>query len=255
MNFDFSGKTVLVTGGAKGIGAAVSKLFSDADASVMIDYLPVERDITGLKDLETMLKKSGGNYATFPGDITSIEDMEQLCEKTVKRFSSLDILVHCAGVTIPASFENLTPEIWSKVIEINLSGAFYVTRFASKYMISQKKGRIIYIGSAGSITGGGGSASYSSSKAGINGLVRALSKELAPVGITVNAILPALIETDLLKDKEPDPVKRKEYIKRIPVGRFGEPEDVAYIVMFLASEYASYITGQNIIIDGGATFT
>lgn len=255
MNFDFSGKTVLVTGGAKGIGAAVSKLFSDADASVMIDYLPVERDINGLKDLETMLKKSGGNYATFPGDITSIEDMKQLCEETIKRFGSLDILVNCAGFTAPASIERLTPEMWRQGIEINLSGAFYVTHFASKYMISQENGRIIYIGSAGSITGGGGSAAYSSSKAGINGLVRALSKELAPIGITVNAVLPALIETDLLKDKEPDPVKRKEYIKRIPAGRFGEPEDVAYAVMFLASDYAGYITGQNIIVDGGATFT
>jgi NAD(P)-dependent dehydrogenase (short-subunit alcohol dehydrogenase family) len=122
-------------------------------------------------------------------------------------------------------------------------------------MISQKAGRIICIGSAGSITGGGGSAFYSASKAGINGLVRALSKELAPGGITVNAILPALIETDLLRDREPDPAKRREYIKRIPVGRFGLPEDVAYAVLFLASEYAGYITGQNIIVDGGATYS
>ena len=255
MNFDFSGKTVLVTGGARGIGAAVSKLFSDAGASVMIDYLSVERDIIGLKELEIILKKGGGKFATFPGDITSIEDMKQLCEKTVKLFGSLDVLVNCAGFTIPSSIEQLTPDIWRKVVEVNLSGAFYVTHLASKYMISQKNGRIIYIGSAGSITGGGGSSSYSSSKAGINGLVRALSKELAPVGITVNAVLPALIETDLLKEKEPDPVKRKEYIKRIPAGRFGEPEDVAYAVMFLASDYAGFITGQNIIVDGGATFT
>ena len=122
-------------------------------------------------------------------------------------------------------------------------------------MIAQKAGRIICIGSAGSITGGGGSAFYSSSKAGINGLVRALSKELAPRGITVNAVLPALIETDLLRDREPDPAKRREYIKRIPVGRLGLPEDVAYAVLFLASEYAGYITGQNIIVDGGATYS
>jgi NAD(P)-dependent dehydrogenase (short-subunit alcohol dehydrogenase family) len=121
-------------------------------------------------------------------------------------------------------------------------------------MISRGEGRIIYIGSAGSITGGGGSAAYSAAKAGINGLVRALSKELAPQGITVNAVLPALIETDLLRDKEPDLQKRKKYIDRIPVGRFGTPEDVAYTVMFLASEYAGFITGQNIIVDGGATF-
>jgi NAD(P)-dependent dehydrogenase (short-subunit alcohol dehydrogenase family) len=144
--------------------------------------------------------------------------------------------------------------MWQKGIAVNLSGAYYLSHAAAPYLLNKGKGRIIYIGSAGAITGGGGSAAYSAAKAGINGLVRSLSKELAPKGITVNAVLPALIETDLFKNREPDPEKRKEYVKRIPVGRFGTPEDVAYMVLFLASEHAGYITGQQIIVDGGSTY-
>ena len=254
MNFDFKGKTAVVTGGSRGIGAAISVLFAASGANVMIDYLPVEKDIEGLKQVEEEIRRRGGSYESFAGDITSPEAMDELCTRTVEHFGSLDILVNSAGFTKPAKMPELPVDLWRSGIEVNLSGAFYVTQSACKYMISQKAGRIIYIGSAGSITGGGGSAFYSAAKAGINGLVRALSKELAPLGITVNAVLPALIETDLLRDKEPDPERRKEYIKRIPVGRFGTPEDVAYTALFLASEYAGFITGQNIIVDGGATY-
>jgi len=150
-------------------------------------------------------------------------------------------------------FSEISTDLWKKGIEINLSGAFYIAKYASKTMIAKKSGRIIFIGSAASITGGGGVVYYAAAKAGINGLVRSLSKELAPLGITVNSILPALIDTDMLRERQPNPEKRKECIKRIPVGRLGKPEDVAYAVLFLASEYASYITGQNILVDGGST--
>jgi 3-oxoacyl-[acyl-carrier protein] reductase len=254
MNLDFKAKTAIVTGGSRGIGAAVSTLLAESGANVMIDYLPVERDIDGLKQVEKQIRENGGVVDSFAGDITSPEAMEDLCRFTLDRFGSLDILVNSAGFTSPAGIRELSAELWKSGIEVNLSGAFYATRAAAQYMISRGAGRIIYIGSSGSITGGGGSAAYSAAKAGINGLVRALSKELAPQGITVNAVLPALIETDLLKDREPDPEKRNKKIVRIPVGRFGTPEDVAYMVLFLASEYAGYITGQNIIVDGGSTY-
>jgi len=254
VNLDFKGKTAIVTGGSRGIGAAVSVLFASSGAKVMIDYLPVEKDIEGLKRVEEEIRSSGGVFGSFAADVTSPEAMEELCAKTVDRFGGLDILVNSAGFTKPAKIGELSPDLWKSGIDVNLNGAFYATQAACGHMISRGRGRIIYIGSAGSITGGGGSAAYSAAKAGINGLVRALSKELAPRGITVNAVLPALIETDLLKDKEPDPKKRNKYIERIPVGRFGTPQDVAYTVLFLASEYAGFITGQNIIVDGGATY-
>ncbi len=254
MNLDFKGKTVIVTGGSRGIGAAISFMFASKGANVMIDYLPFDKDITGLEQVERKIRDIGGVVDSFAADVASPEEMEKLCAKTLDRFGGLDILVNNAGFTVPASVQNLTPDLWKNGIEVNLSGAFYITQAACRHMISQGAGRIIYIGSAGSITGGGGSVAYSAAKAGINGLVRALSKELAPQGITVNAVLPALIETDLLKDKEPDLEKRKKYIERIPIGRFGTPEDVAYMVLFLASEYAGFITGQNIIVDGGSTY-
>ena len=254
MDLDFKGKTVIVTGGTRGIGAAISVLFASCGANVMIDYLPVEKDIEGLRQVEQEIRDMGGIFDSVAADISSPKEMESLCEKTLSRFGSLDVLVNSAGYTRPASVLTLSPDLWKSGIEVNLSGAFYATQAACRYMVPQGAGRIIYIGSAGSITGGGGSAAYSAAKAGINGLVRALSKELAPQGITVNAVLPALIETDLLRDKEPDQEKRNKYIDRIPVGRFGTPEDVAYMVLFLASDYAGFVTGQNIIVDGGATY-
>jgi len=254
MNLEFTGKTVIVTGGSRGIGAAISVLFASSGANVMIDYLPVDKDIEGLKQVEQNIRDNGGVVDSIAADVTSPEDMEALYAKTLDRFDGLDILVNSAGFTKPVKVQDLSPNIWRRGIEVNLSGAYYATQVACRHMISQGSGRIIYIGSAGSITGGGGSVAYAAAKAGINGLVRGLSKELAPLGITVNAVLPALIETDLLRDKEPDVEKRNKYIERIPVGRFGTPEDVAYLVLFLASEYAGFITAQNIIIDGGATY-
>ena len=254
MNLDLKGKTAIVTGGGCGIGAAISILLAESGANVMIDYLPIEKDIAGVASVTKTILERNGVVETFAGDITSQEAMEDLCSKTADLFGSVDILVNSAGYTKQINIENLSADTWKNLIEVNLSGAFYASRAASKYMLSQGSGRIIFIGSAGAITGGGGSAAYSAAKAGINGLVRALSKELAPKGITVNAILPALIETDLLRDREPDPQKRNKFIERIPLGRFGTPEDVGNLVVFLASEKAGFITGQHIIIDGGSTY-
>ncbi|NPV40528.1 MAG: SDR family oxidoreductase [Anaerolineae bacterium] len=254
MNIEFKGKTVIVTGGSRGIGASISALFASCGANVMIGYLPVDKDIEGLRQVEHEIREKGGVVDSIAADVTSPEAMEELVAKTLDRFGGLEILVNSAGFTKPVKVQNLSTDLWKSGIDVNLNGAYYITKAACKQMTMQGSGRIIYIGSAGSITGGGGSAAYSAAKAGINGLVRALSKELAPQGITVNAVLPALIETDLLKEREPDPEKRNKYIKRIPVGRFGTPLDVAYTVLFLASEYAGFITGQNIIVDGGSTY-
>jgi len=254
MKLDFTGRTVIVTGGSCGIGASISIEFAAAGANVIVDYLPIKSDIKGLKRVEAVMKKNGWSYKSFAGDITSAVEMKKLCSFAISNFGSVDFLVNSAGFTKPNATKELSLDLWKKGIEVNLTGAFVVTQAVLKYMVPRGKGRIIYIGSAGSITGGGGAAFYPAAKAGINGLVRLMSKKLAPKGITVNAILPALIETDLLKDREPDPVKRKELIQRIPVGRFGKPEDVAYLTLFLASDYAGFISGQHIIIDGGSTF-
>lgn len=248
MNFNFKGKTAVITGASRGIGATTSILLAEADANVMIS------DISNLSKTKEKITEQGGVVEIFTADITKAEEMEALCEKTVEIFGNIDILVNCPGILSPMKFNEISTDIWKKGIDVNLSGAFYIAKYASKTMLAQKCGRIIFIGSAGSITGGGGVVYYAAAKAGINGLVRSLSKELAPMGITVNSVLPALIDTDMLRERQPSLEKRRECIKRIPVGRLGKCEDVAYTVLFLASEYASYISGQNILVDGGCTY-
>lgn len=248
MNFNFEGKTVLITGASRGIGAACSILFADSKADIMIS------DILDLSATEQKIREKGSTVKTFTADITEPKEVEALCKKTKEVFGTIDILVNCPGILSPMKCKDVSPDHWKKGIEINLSGAFYAAKYASELMVNQKSGRIIFIGSSACITGGGGVVYYAAAKAGINGLVRALSKEYAPLGITVNSIMPALIDTEMLRERQPDPEKRKECINRIPVGRLGTPEDVAYAVLFLASEYASFITGQNILIDGGSTY-
>lgn len=248
MNLDFKGKTALITGASRGIGAACSVLLADANANVMIS------DILDLSETKQKIREKGGTVETYNADITKPKEMETLCKKTGEIFGTIDILINCPGILRPMQCREVSPEHWKKGIEINLSGAFYVAKYTSEIMIKQKSGRILFISSSACITGGGGIVYYAAAKAGINGLVRALSKEFAPLGITVNSILPALIDTEMLRERQPDPEKRKECVKRIPVGRLGTPEDVAYTVLFLASDYASFITGQNILVDGGSTY-
>jgi len=254
VELSLKGKVAVITGGSQGIGAAISLRFARSGAAVVINHLQVKRDIEGFKSVREKIEKFGGRCISVPGDITDTGFCSDLCETAVREFGSLDILVNSAGFTQAVKSDEITDDQWKNGIEVNLSAAFYTTRAAVKHMVKNSSGRIIYIGSSGSITGGGGSAFYSAAKAGINGLVRSLSKELAPEGITVNAVLPALIETDLLKDRHSEPEQRKALVDRIPVGRLGQPEDVANVVLFLASDEAGFVCGQHIIVDGGSTY-
>lgn len=254
MELQFDGKTVVVTGGSRGIGAAISVAFAQSGASVVINHLPSEPDTKGFDTLRSRIDEFGGSCISVPGDITDSAFCDALCRTATEQFGGLDVMVNSAGFIKPMPATETSDEIWRSGIDVNLSGAFYVVRAALTHMLASGSGRIIFVGSAGAITGGGGSAFYSAAKAGINGLVRSLSKEVAPKGVTVNAILPALIETDILRARYSDPEKRKGLLDRIPVGRIGQPEDVANTVLFLASEQAGYICGQHIIVDGGSTY-
>ncbi len=254
MEITLEGMVAVVTGGSRGIGAAISLSLAESGAKVVINHLPMDRDIKGFEAVRKEIEQIGGTCISVPGDITDSSFCNDLCRSAVEKFGRLDILVNSAGFAVQAGCLEVSDELWRNGIEVNLSAAFYTSRAALKYMGETGRGRIIYIGSSGSITGGGGSAFYSAAKAGINGLVRSLSKELAPKGITVNAILPALIETDLLRDRHSDPEKRKALVDRVPVGRLGQAEDVANAVTFLASDKAEFISGQLIIVDGGSTY-
>ncbi len=254
MELTFDGMVAVVTGGSRGIGAAVSLSLAGSGAMVVINHLPMKRDVEGFEAVRKEIEKNGGQCISVPGDITDSSFCNDLCRIAVKKYGGLDILVNSAGFAVQAGCSDISDDLWKNGIEVNLSAAFYTTRAALEYLGNSSRGRIIYIGSSGSITGGGGSAFYSAAKAGINGLVRNLSKELAPRGITVNAILPALIETDLLRDRHNDPEKRKTLVDRVPVGRLGQAEDVANAALFLASDKAGFISGQLIIVDGGSTY-
>ncbi len=254
MELSLEGKVAIVTGGSQGIGAAISLSFARSGAVVLINHLPVKRDVEGFESVKNEIESFGGRCLSVSGDITDSSFCTTLCDTAVKEFGSLDILVNSAGFTRAVKSNEITDALWKNGIEVNLSAAFYTARAAQDHMARVGYGRIIFIGSSGSITGGGGSAFYSAAKAGINGLVRSLSKELAPRGITVNAVLPALIETDLLRNRHSEPEQRKALVDRIPVGRLGQPDDVANMVLFLASEKAGFVSGQQIIVDGGSTY-
>ncbi len=254
MELTFTNQVAVITGGSRGIGAAISAAFARSGAHVVINHLPTERDIQGFEVVQKQIEDEGGSCISVPGDVTDSAFCAELCSRAVSEYGRLDIVVNSAGFLKPSKAAEITDDLWKNGVEVNLSAAFYVTRAALEYMVLAGRGRIIYIGSSGAITGGGGSAFYTAAKAGINGLVRALSKEIAPKGITVNAVLPALIETDILRERHKDEAARQKLVERIPVGRLGQPEDVANLVLYLASEQAGYICGQHIIVDGGSTY-
>ncbi len=254
MLVSFENRTVIVTGGSRGIGAAISRGFADAGANVIVNHLPNDPDTRGFAEVESLVKESGGTCVSAPGDITDATVCENLCRRAVDDYGRLDIVVNSAGFTRPVTAAETSDELWDAGLRVNLTAAFYLARAAIAHMTQKTGGRIVFISSSGAITGGGGAAFYSAAKAGVNGLVRSLSKELAPKGITVNAVLPALIDTELLRGRHNDPEKRKALIDRIPVGRFGLAEDVANAVLFLASDQAGFICGQHLIVDGGSTY-
>ena len=200
-------------------------------------------------DLKQEIESRGGRAEIYQCNVSDFAKCEELVQGIVKQFGSLDILVNNAGITKDGLLMKMSEEDFDKVIDVNLKGAFNTIRFASRQMLKQKSGRIINLSSVVGVAGNAGQANYASSKAGIIGLTKAAAKELASRGITVNAIAPGFIETDMT-DALPEKVKEST-VSQIPLARFGRPEDVAKLAAFLASEASGYITGQVIHVDGG----
>ena len=248
LNIDLTGRVVAVTGGAKGIGGGVSKAFAQAGARVSI------LDMADSQDLVKEIQSAGGVARGTIADVTDSSQIQEAVRKTAEEYGAIDILVTCAGTTSRFPIEKMGLEEWEKILKINLTGTFNAVKAVLPYMLKQKRGVILLIGSAAIVAGSGGGVHYAASKAALEGLNRGLTKELAPKGIRSNLIHPSLIDTDLLRARHPDPAKRKEVIKEVPVGRLGKPEDIAHIAAFLASDLADYITGQSVFVDGGRTF-
>lgn len=240
------GKVALVTGASRGIGSEIAKKLAAKGAAVIVNF-------NGSKDKAENVKReievSGGAAALYQWDVSDYAACETCMQNIIREYGQLDILVNNAGITKDGLLMRMSEEDFDRVVRVNLKGAFHTIRFASRQMIKQKSGRIINISSVVGIAGNAGQANYAAAKAGLIGLTKTAAKELAPRGITVNAVAPGFIETDMtagLSDKV-----RESAAYQIPLGAFGRPEDVAAAVSFLASEDAGYITGQVLHVDGG----
>ena len=242
---DYEPKSAIVTGSAQGIGKAIALKLAERGLNIVVSDILVNES----KKTTAEIEKIGVKAIAVKTDVSNAEDVKLLIETTKEKFGSVDILVNNAGITRDNLSMRLSEIDWDIVLNVNLKGSFLCAQAASKIMMKQKFGRIVNIASVSGILGTAGQANYASSKAGVIALTKALARELAARNITVNAVAPGFIATEMT-DKLPDKVK-EEYITQIPLGRAGTPLDVANVVDFLISPAASYITGITISVSGG----
>jgi 3-oxoacyl-[acyl-carrier protein] reductase len=246
-------KVAVITGAAKGIGKCIAVELAKLGAkTVILDF-----DEAAGKLLEDDLKKQNLEALFIKTDVSNYASLEAAKNKTMETYQRIDILVINAGISHKLRIEEITVEEWDKVLNINLNGSFYTVKaFYTDFLKKDKDnpGKIIFISSGSAITGTGGGCHYAASKAGQHGLMRAMAKELGSHNVNVNAIAPRVIMTDIFDHLYPTEQSRKELMEKIPIGRFGLPEDVAAMVCFLVSPEASYIHGQIMLLDGGRTY-
>jgi 3-oxoacyl-[acyl-carrier protein] reductase len=240
------GKCAIVTGAGRGLGRAIALKLAELGANIVVNYRNSEKEAEELiQDIEA----KGVEALMVKADVSSFEQCEGLIKAAVEKFGKIDILVNNAGITKDTLLLRMKEEDFDRVIDINLKGCFNTTKHVSSVMLKQKFGRIINISSVIGLVGNAGQSNYAASKAGIIGFTKACAKELGSRGITVNAVAPGFIETEMtevLSDK-----LKEATINSIPLKRFGSPTDVANLVAFLAAEESAYITGQVINVDGG----
>ncbi|MDY0213370.1 MAG: 3-oxoacyl-[acyl-carrier-protein] reductase [Desulfuromonadaceae bacterium] len=241
----FTDRVAVITGASRGIGNCVAAYMAERGAAIVA----VSRDAADTATLVDQIKSAGGQAISVAADVSATADVDNIVKAALNSFGRIDILVNNAGVTRDALLPRLKEEHWDEVLGINLKGAFLCTRAVSRIMTKQRYGRIINITSVVGQMGNAGQANYCASKAGLVGLTRSNALELGRRNVTVNAVAPGFIETDMtaaLSDKV-----RDDMLARIPLGVFGQPEDVATAVAFLASEEAGYITGHELSVNGG----
>ncbi|EAW34991.1 3-oxoacyl-[acyl-carrier-protein] reductase [Lyngbya sp. PCC 8106] len=238
-------QVAIVTGASRGIGRAIAIALASLGANIVVNYA----SSSGAADeLVEEITNSGGNAIALCADVSQAEQVDTLINTVMEKWGRVDILVNNAGITRDTLLLRMKPEEWQAVIDLNLTGVFLCTRAVSKIMLKKRSGRIINIASVAGQMGNPGQANYSAAKAGVIGFTKTVAKELASRGITVNAVAPGFIETDMTKDLK----NTEEILKFIPLGRYGQPQEVAGMVRFLAADSAAaYITGQVFNVDGG----
>ena len=241
-----TGKIALVTGASRGIGAQIAKSLAECGAAVIINYNGSADKAQAVAD---EIYSAGGKAEIYPCNVADFAACGEMIQAIVKKHGRLDILVNSDGITKASLLMKMSEEEFDQVISVNLKGAFQTIRHASRYFLKQRSGKIINISSVSGILGNAGQANYASSKAGMIGLTKSVARELASRGITVNAIAPGMIATDMTDAMTQE--AREKMTEAIPLGRMGTPEDVANMAVFLASPKSDYITGQVFAVDGG----
>ena len=241
-----SEKIAVVTGGSRGIGAAIAKKLASRGMTVIINYCGSEDRALAVK---SAIEAAGGQAEAWRCDVSDCGQCEAFVKAVMEKYGRIDVLVNNAGITRDGLMMRMSDEDFSRVIDTNLKGTFYMMRFASRHMLKAKKGRIINMASVVGLMGNAGQVNYAASKAGVIGATKSAAKELASRGITVNAIAPGFIDTEMtgaLSEKV-----QEQILTQIPLGTFGKPEDIAKCAAVLASDEAAYITGQVSQVDGG----
>lgn len=241
-------RTALIIGGSGGIGSAVCKALADSGVNIICGFYMAEQEADHIVQ---QITASGRHAASMKIDFAGrdSDDLDKICENIFARFGSLDILVNCAAINLESAAPALDDDCWQKVLDVNLTGAFRITRASVKYMMMNHWGRIIHLSSISAHFGGRGQINYASAKSGLEAMVRVFALELGRKGITVNGVAPGVITTRMSErviDEHQD-----KMLENISVKRFGKPDEVAAVIAFLASDAASYINGQTIRVDGG----
>jgi 3-oxoacyl-[acyl-carrier protein] reductase len=244
----FKDKRVIVTGGTRGLGKKMAFSFAREGAWVAVNYASDEKSAS---ETEAELKKLSTRSLLLKADVSSTSEVEKMVGSVLDAWEYVDILVNNAGITRDKMLMFLDEDDWDRVLEVNLKGTYLCSKAVIKSMIARRFGRIISITSPSALTGRVGQTNYSASKGGIISFTKSLSREIARLGITVNAVCPGVISTPMTENLGDE--TRNNLLNMIPMGRFGEPEDITGAILFLASERAGYITGQVLAVDGGLT--
>jgi 3-oxoacyl-[acyl-carrier protein] reductase len=245
MAAELKDKVAIVTGASRGIGRATALALAAAGAQVVVNYA---RSSPAADEVVAQITAQGGSAIALQADVSDADQVDALIKATLDQWGRVDVLVNNAGITRDTLLLRMKPEDWQAVIDLNLTGVFLCTRAVSKIMLKQRSGRIINIASVAGLMGNPGQANYSAAKAGVIGFTKTIAKEMASRGVTVNAVAPGFIKTDMTEDLP----NTEEILKYIPLGRYGEADEVAGLIRFLAADpAAAYITGQVLTIDGG----
>ncbi|KAF1086733.1 3-oxoacyl-(acyl-carrier-protein) reductase FabG [Sporotomaculum syntrophicum] len=243
---DLGGKVAVVTGASRGIGRAVAVTLAGLGAHIIVNYAG---HVEGAKETSMLVRDLGVRALIHQADVANQEQVDTMMQQALQEFGRIDILVNNAGITRDNLLPRMREQDWDAVLDINLKGAYHCTKAALRPMLKARWGRIINISSVVGLSGNAGQSNYAAAKAGLIGFTKALAKEFGTRNITVNAVAPGYISTDMTADFSEE--NKTQLLSGVPLGRLGTTEDVATAVAFLASEWAGYITGQVIVVDGG----